>query len=235
MPGLTQSAQLLVGLPVVVGVASVVLAWLVLRVLPEPEPHPVDGRDSDPLMEVKRLYRDLVRPSCLVAVGVLAAAVTVAALLRLEPARWPTWFALALVGTLLAVIDAATTWLPNAVMHPFWAVMAVATVFTAAVGGRAVAVSTVTGAVAWTVVFWLVWLISRRQIGFGDVRFAVGLGAAAGAAGWVTIYTCLFAGTVVGAIWGVVHRLRHGPGGGPFPYGMALYLGCGLGLALTPR
>lgn len=234
MPGLTLPPGVLVGLPVAVGVAEMILAWLVLRVLPEPEPDPQGLREGDPRVEVKRPYRDLLHPGYLVVVGVLAAAVATTAVLRLEPARWPIWFALALVGTLLAVIDAATTWLPNAVMHPFWVVVGVATVFTAALGGRGAALSTLAGAVAWTVVFWLVWLVSRRQIGFGDVRFAVGLGAAAGSAGWVTIYTCLLAGTVVGALWGVLHRLRRGVAGGPFPYGMALYLGCGLGLALTP-
>lgn len=232
MPGLSLAPGLLIGLPVAVGVAAVILAWLVLRALPEPD---LDGaREGDPPVEAKRPYADLLRPGYLTIVGVLAAATTATTILRLEPDRWPVWFALALLGTVLAVIDAVTTWLPNAVMHPFWVVTGVATIFTAAVSGGT-ALSAVVGAVAWTVVFWLVWLISRRQIGFGDVRFALGLGAAAGAAGWVTIYTCLLAGTVVGAIWGVLHRLRRGVRGGPFAYGMALYLGCGLGLALTPR
>ena len=233
MPGLRVSPGLLVGLPVAVGTAAVILAWLVLRVLPEPEPEVHGLREGDPPIEVKRLYRDLLRPPYLMAIGVLAAGMTLTTVLGLEPERWPVWFALALVGTLLAVIDAATTWLPNAVMHPYWVVTGTATILMAALTGSA-ALSAVTGAVAWTLVFWLVWLISRGQIGFGDVRFAVGLGAAAGAAGWATIYACLLAGTVVGALWGVLHRLRHGASGGPFAYGMALYLGCGLGLALTP-
>lgn len=222
--------------PVVVVVAllaaavAVLLAVAVLRRLPEPSPD-----DHDPGGATRKpTYRGLVRPSFLIMVGVFAAATATVAVIRLEPTQWAPWLVLAVFGSVLAMIDSATTWLPNEVMHPFWIAMTVALLIMIMLGERRNVVSVLVGGAAWMLVFWLVWAISR-QLGFGDVRLALGLGAAAGAAGWVTIYTCLFAGTLVGALWGVLHRARRGRQPGPFPYGMALFLGCPIGLALTPR
>lgn len=221
----TETAAMVCGL---VGLVAVVSAVVALRVLPEPA-------TDEPGSEDKPSYRALLQPWFLVMVGLWAVALTAVAAWRLDPTLWPAWLVLATIGTVLAMIDAATTWLPNVLMRLFWLAMALAAVTSAGLGGGWTVVARMAaGSVAWGLLFWLVWAVSRRQLGFGDVRLAFGLGAAAGAAGWVTIYTCLLAGTLVGAGWGLIHRLRSGRRPGPFPYGMALFLGCGLGLALTP-
>lgn len=218
--------------------AAIVLAVVVLWRLPEPREADHDEQDASTAATAaaaKRTYGSLLRPWFVIMVGLLAAATTAIAVIQLDPAVWAPWVVLAVFGSVLAMIDATTTWLPNAVMYPFWAAMAVAAMIMVALGLRGSVISLLVGGAAWMGVFWIVWAVSGRQLGFGDVRLALGLGAAAGAAGWVTIYTCLLAGTLIGSGWGVVHRARHGRRPGPFPYGMALFLGCGVGLALTPR
>ena len=67
--------------------------------------------------------------------------------------------------------------------------------------------------------------------GYGDVRLAATIGAVTALDSVELVTTSLLLGTLVGAVWGVVHRLAGGRGA--FPYGPGLLAGPFLALALT--
>ena len=76
----------------------------------------------------------------------------------------------------------------------------------------------------------VLWRLSRGGLGFGDVRLAPVLGAAAAAVGWSTLLATLLLGSLVGAAVGVVLTLRGRPGS--FAYAPSMlagaFLACGL-------
>jgi leader peptidase (prepilin peptidase)/N-methyltransferase len=134
------------------------------------------------------------------------------------------WCVLSILGVLLAAIDARTSWLPLQLTRFAWLAMAVAALLTAPLGGgvwvpvRAAAGATIAGGL-----YLLVWLISRGGFGFGDVRFALLLGAAAAADSWALLWWTLLLGTVVGGLVGVL-RLARGRREA-FPYAPSMLLG----------
>lgn len=212
-------------LAAIAAVLTAVGSGWVLRNVPEPSADMLGA-------EEKRVYLDLVRPTFVLGVTGVSVAIAGVTGWLLPPALWPPWLVLATFGALLAGIDAATTWLPNTLMYPAWAAMVVAAGVSVALGGGpTVLLRMAVGSATWGVLFWLTWWVSRRQIGFGDVRLGFLLGAAAGATGWQTAYACLLLGTVVGAGWGLVGRIRNRHNARqPFAYGPSLLIGCGLGL-----
>jgi len=200
-------------------------------------------------------FADLVKPRFLVGLGIMAAVVTAIATTTLPAALWAPWLVLAIGGSLLACVDGATTWLPNQIMYPTWAAMAAAVAIVGATAGPWSAVRLLACAAGWGLVFWLVWLLARGRMGFGDVRLAVLLGAGSGVSGWGGSYLCLLAATVLGAVWGaalaLVRRLRdrqvtttspaslresaglrESVSTTGFAYGLPLFLGCAAGLGL---
>lgn len=220
MPAVEVSVRVLVCL-LAGAMAGVGTPW-VLRRLPEPDDPQAPG------------YRFLAHGRFLAVVVLATVVMSATAVWTLPVPWWPPWLVLATAGVLLGAIDAATTWLPNALMYPTWAAMALSALVCVWLGGSWTTVGRMAVvSAAWGLLFWLVWVVSRRRIGFGDVRLAFALGAAAGAPGWLSGYTCLLLGTIVGALWGVLHRLRRGAGAAPFAYGPALVAGCWLGLLAT--
>lgn len=144
--------------------------------------------------------------------------------LALPPTQWPAWAGLVALGTLLGLIDLRTGFLP---LRLSW----LATGFSAAgvlasawlrADWTVLAMSAVAGAVA-AAFFWLVWRFSSG-FGFGDVRLAGLIGIVAGSSGPQLAFWSFLIGTVIGAAWGILLRLRR-QADGPFPYGPALLLG----------
>jgi leader peptidase (prepilin peptidase)/N-methyltransferase len=86
------------------------------------------------------------------------------------------------------------------------------------VAARALAGAAIAGAL-----YVLVWLISRGGFGFGDVRFAPLLGAAAAAGSWTLLWLSLLLGTVVGGGAGLL-RLAKGQREA-FPYAPSMLAG----------
>jgi len=196
-----------------IAVAAALLAGPVLRRLPEP----ADG-------DGKPLYRDLGRTPFLITCGVLAGAAAAVSWLSLPRYAQPAWFVLAIVGVLLAAIDARTSWLPLRLTRAAWLAMAIAALLAAFLGGGlAVALRAAAGAGIAGGLYLLVWLISRGGFGFGDVRFAPLLGAAAAADSWALLWLALLLGTVAGGLVGLV-RLARGRRD-PFPYAPAMLVG----------
>jgi leader peptidase (prepilin peptidase) / N-methyltransferase len=197
----------------VVGVTSALLVRPVLKRLPEPANSVGKTR-----------YRDLGSTRFLIGCGVLAVIATAISWLSLPRYLQPMWLVLAILGVLLAAIDARTSWLPLRLTQLAWLAMALAallaTLLSGALGvaGRALAGAAIAGAL-----YLFVWLISRGGFGFGDVRFAPLLGAAAAADSWTLLWLTLLLGTVLGGLIGLL-RLARGRREA-FPYAPSMLAG----------
>lgn len=211
---MTTGQLLIIAAGLVTGLVTAVLARPVLRWLPEP-PGP-DGPDYAALATAPHLVL-----ACALGSAV-AAAVSWAAL---PPAVQPLWSVLAVGGVLLAGIDAATTWLPLRLVQVTWAAMAVAALVGASLAGTGVLLLRAgVGAAVAGGLYLLVWLVSRGGFGFGDVRYAPLLGAATAAVGWPLLVHALFAGTLVGALLGLLRLVRRRREA--FAYAPAMLVGC---------
>jgi len=200
----------------------------VLRWLPEPGP---DEPDAD----TKVRYAALAGSRFAVGVGAAAGAAALLAWVSLPLTVQPLWAVLASVGVLLAVIDAITTWLPRRLTQAGWLLMLLAGGLTLLLGADlADLVRMVLGALAAGALYLGVWALTRGGLGFGDVRFAPLVGAAAAGHSWTLLLWSLTLGSVVGAGHGLVRLLRRRTGG--FPYAPSILAGAYLAaLALTTR
>lgn len=194
---------------VTAGVARPLLHWL-------PEPVGQEGAADKPA------YRDLARHPDFVLACVLCSAVAAAiGWTALPPVLQPLWSVLSVGGVLLAAIDAVTTWLPLPLVQVTWLAMVVAALTGASLAGSwAMLLRAAAGAALAGGLYLLVWLASRGGFGFGDVRFAPLLGAAAAADSWGLLGSALLAGSLLGAGHGLLRLLRHRTGA--FPYAPAM-------------
>ena len=176
---------------VTIGLITAFLVRPVLRRLPEPIPG-----------SGKPIYRDLGTTRFVLVCGSLAGIAAAVSWLTVPRYVQPLWSVLAILGVLLAAIDARTSWLPLL--------------------AREVGFSPAGAAIAGGL-YLLVWLLSRSGFGFGDVRFAPLLGAPAAAGSWTLLWWTLLLGTVAGGLVGVlrlVQRRREG-----FPYAPPMLVG----------
>lgn len=196
---------------------TVIATPLILRHLPRPP----DAPD----------YPALLSPQFLVTVGAIAGAASGVVTWALPVVVWPAWLALTMSGTIAVVIDAHTTWLPRAITHAGCALIG-AGVITTALAQRSwlPVTSAALGAVAVGGFFHLVWRLSG-QLGYGDVRLMVMVGAVSALQGTQFTAWAVLCGTGLGAIYAVTRRLATGRNG-PFPYGPALFAGPYLALAV---
>jgi leader peptidase (prepilin peptidase) / N-methyltransferase len=198
---------------VTIGTTSAVLAKPLLRRLSEP----VAG-------DGKPIYRDLGSARFLLVCGALAGVAAAISWLSVPRYAQPMWSVLAILGLLLAAIDARTSWLPLQLTRIAWLAMAVAAVLAASLGGGVwVAVRAAAGAAIAGGLYLLVWLLSHGGFGFGDVRFAPLLGAAAAADTWTLLWWTMLLGTVVGGLVGLL-RLARGRRDA-FPYAPSMLVG----------
>jgi leader peptidase (prepilin peptidase)/N-methyltransferase len=169
--------------------------WLMRRI---PEPSLEEG-------ETKIPYADLAGPRSAVWCGLLAAVSggLLGWMLGTDPAL-VAWLLLAVVGAVLGYIDARTRYLPSAIIWPSYLVIGLA-LLGAAVGSgewgsfrRAV----LAGAIGFAV-FYVLWFVFPRGVGFGDVRLSGLLGLALGWLGWGEFITGLYGGFFLGAIVGI--------------------------------
>lgn len=211
---------LAVALVAALSVALAVATRPVLQRLPEPD----DAEDKLP-------YQALATPGFAAGVGVASLAAGLLVLAAAPPAHWLAWTALSHVGVLSAAIDLQTTYLPRVLSHLSWALAAAGTVvasLTAAdpgVAGRAAL-----GSLALGGFFLASWRLTRGGIGFGDVRLMLAVGAVAGVSGWWLVLASALAGTVIGAVWGVVSQVVTRER--EFAYGPALLAGPFVALAV---
>lgn len=201
------------GLPVLAGTRAVLVRL--------PEPAEPGG---------KAPYRTLPTGRFVAACTALATGTAALVGLTLPPAVWPLWWVLCAPALVLVAVDARTTWLPLPLTRLVWAATVGAAVPATMLGGPALLARGAVGAAAAALLYLVLWRLSRGGLGFGDVRLAPVLGAAAAAVGWSTLLATLLLGSLVGAAVGVVLTLRGRPGS--FAYAPSMlagaFLACGL-------
>ena len=198
---------------VMIGATSALLVRPLLWRLPVPVPG--DGRP---------VYRDLGTARFLLVCGALAGVAAAISWLSVPRYAQPMWSVLAILGVLLAAIDARTSWLPLRLTRTAWLAMAVATVLAASLGGGVwVAVRALAGAAIAGGLYLVVWLLSHGGFGFGDVRFAPLLGGAAAADSWTLLWWTLLLGTVAGGLIGLLRLAQSRRGA--FPYAPSMLVG----------
>lgn len=219
--------------PVLAGAAALAVATAtgalsgpILRRLREPAPADL------PPGEHKTAYTDLAGPRFAFGAAVVAFALGVISWSVLEPARQPPWIVLASVGVLLALIDLRTTWLPLQLTRVGWAGMTLAVGLAALLTGDPwLLLHATVGAAGAAGIYSLAWALSRGGFGFGDVRFAPLIGAAAATVSWSAWIWALLLGTIAGALVGLVRLARHRIE--PFPYAPSMLLGSYLAVAVS--
>lgn len=172
----------------------------------------------------KIAYRELATPRFVLGCTVLAMAAALVSQATLPVQVQPQWMVLATCGVLLAAIDAGTTWLPLQMTYAGWALMALACLVSLPLGagGRDLLRIILGAAIAWGL-YYAIWAVTRGGFGFGDVRFAPVLGAAAASQSWILLVWGLTLGTMVGAVHGMTRLLRRQRGG--FPYAPSMLAG----------
>jgi leader peptidase (prepilin peptidase) / N-methyltransferase len=194
-----------------VGAAGGLLAPRVIAALPEPA-------DADDARD-KVSYRRLAAAPGLAAGSAVAGAIVCAALaweLGWSPAL-PMWLYLGAVGVLLAYVDWRTRLLPTRLIAPSYAVVGALAVLASALSGDWDAL--VGAGLGWLVaggLFFVLWFVYPRGMGYGDVRLSGVLGIALGWLGWSELLVGLYAGFLLGALVGgllavlrVVDRRRY--------------------------
>lgn len=118
------------------------------------------------------------------------------------------WLILAVVGAVLGYIDARTRYLPSAIIWPSYVIVGLALVAGAAVTGEWGPLwrAAIAGAIGFGV-FFLLWYVFPRGVGYGDVRLSGLLGMALGWLGWGELVVGLYGGFFLGAVIGIVLRV----------------------------
>ncbi|MEV0288216.1 A24 family peptidase [Kribbella sp. NPDC050820] len=114
------------------------------------------------------------------------------------------WLLLAVSGAVLGYIDARTRYLPSAIIWPSYLVVGLALLGAAVVSGEwgSLRRAVIAGAIGF-VVFYVLWFVFPRGVGFGDVRLSGLLGLALGWLGWGEFITGLYGGFFLGAVVGI--------------------------------
>lgn len=145
-----------------------------------------------------------------------------------DPTLWPVWAPLLALGTVLGLIDANTTFLPLRLHYLAFAACTIGVVLSAWWRGDWALLAWAGGGAALaSALYWLIWRLSRGQLGFGDVRLAGLLGLVTAATSPAALFWSFWFGSIIGALWAIAVRLR---GGSTFAYGPSMLLGAPLGL-----
>ncbi|MCX3061262.1 prepilin peptidase, partial [Streptomyces beihaiensis] len=144
------------------------------------------------------------------------------------------WLLLTPLAVLLATVDFAVHRLPDVLTFPL------AGLALAALGGAALLPEAggswrgaLLGALGLAAGYLLLLLAYPRGMGFGDVKLALGLGAALGWYGWGVLFVGAFAGVVFNGVYalGLVAARRAGRGT-EIPYGPFMIAGAWVGVLL---
>jgi leader peptidase (prepilin peptidase)/N-methyltransferase len=214
---------------------------------PEPSPEPVVEKGADtreaapdeadfarPIDDPKELYRDIaalpgLRPKTALVSGLAAAAI--GGRLGWDAALLFLLF-LVPVCVALSVVDWRTRLLPTYVIAPSYVVVAVLAVMASAVSADWNAL--VLSAIGWLstfVIFFVLWFISPRGLGYGDVRLSGVLGMALGWLGLPQLVLGMYTGFLLGGVGGLLLSLVRVFHRKHYPFGPFMVAGAFLGVA----
>ncbi len=195
-----ENALLAAGTGVVLcGTAAFALGpWLIRRI---PEPVLEEGDTKPP-------YAELAGPGTRAAYWCGGAAAVAGGLIGWmlgTSAGLAAWLILAVVGAVLGYIDARTRYLPSAIIWPSYVLVGLALVAGAAATGEwgSLRRAAIAGVIGFGV-FYLLWYVFPRGVGFGDVRLSGLLSIALGWLGWGELVVGLYGGFFLGAVIGIV-------------------------------
>jgi leader peptidase (prepilin peptidase) / N-methyltransferase len=213
----------------VVGAAGGLLAPRVIAALPEPA-DPDDAKD-------KVSYRRLAEAAGLPAALAVAAGATCALLAWSlgASAALPMWVCVGTIGVVLAYIDWRTRLLPTRLVGPSYALVAALAVLASAVSGDWG--SLLRAGLGWAVaggLFFLLWFVYPKGMGYGDVRLSGVLGIALGWLGWAELLVGVYAGFLLGALGGGVLALLRVVDRRHYPFGPFMLLGALVGVLAGP-
>jgi len=208
--------------------ASVVVTEPVPGVAPAPEPAPAGPPEPD-----KVLYAELARSPRL---GLWCALVAAAAAGVMGASRgWqpdlPVWVCLSVSGVAMGYVDWRTRLLPVRLVVPTYVVVGALLLVAYAVERDTSQL--VRSAVAWAAVFavfFLLWFIYPRGLGYGDVRLSGVIGMALGWLGWSAVLVGTYAGFLLGAVIGGVLALLRVVDRRGYPFGPFMLAGIVLGV-----
>jgi leader peptidase (prepilin peptidase)/N-methyltransferase len=181
---------------VLCGVAAFSLGPWMLRRIPEPE---LDEGQT------KVLYAELAgRRAAWWCAGLAAVSGGLIGWRLGFSAALVAWLVLVVSGSVLGYIDARTRYLPSAIIWPTYFVVGVALVVGAAVAGEwgSLRRAAIAGVVGFGV-FYLLWWLIPRGVGFGDVRLSGLLSMALGYLGWGELVAGVYGGFLLGAVLGI--------------------------------
>jgi leader peptidase (prepilin peptidase)/N-methyltransferase len=150
---------------------------------------------------------------------------------------WSLLFLLPLapVGVALTVVDWRTTLLPTRVIAPTYVVTVAAILVAAAAGGdQDVAVHALIGWAVMGGIFFVLWFIYPRGLGYGDVRLSGILGLALGALGWAELATGIYGAFLVGGLGGALLSLLRIVNRKRYPFGPFMLVAALGAVALGP-
>lgn len=215
--------------PIIAVIVAGFLGLISPRVL-ERVPEPV-GPDDD-----KRSYAELAHVQG-VAIGSAAMSAMVVLILaeRIAPAGLIVWTFVVPFGVLLSYVDWHTRLLPKRLVIPGTCMVAVLVVVMAIIEQNldTVVAGAITAAAVFAV-FFAMWLIYPRGLGYGDVRLTGSLGMALGVLGVAETIVGVYAGFLIGAICAVALSALRLVNPRQFAFGPYLVIGAVIGAGWGP-
>ncbi|WP_121251030.1 prepilin peptidase [Nocardioides ferulae] len=223
------------------GGAGLLVPALIARI-PEPSPVPVDeldpgtGTPPEAAAEPPAAKEPYAAIAALPGLRWRSAAAGAAAGGLLGGALGPDWALLVVlplvpVSVALAVVDWRTRLLPTRVIAPTY-LLTILAVLVAGAAGRD-GDDVVRAFWGWLVaggLFFLLWFVHPRGLGYGDVRLAGVLGIALGSLGWGPLLVGVYAGFLLGGLGGGLLSLLRIVERRAFPFGPFMLVGALVGV-----
>lgn len=230
------SAVILGGL--LCGLAGLFVPTLIRRIPepdPDPEPEPVVRTPADE--EPKESYASVAGLPGLAWRAAVASALSGALVTATVDQAWALLFLLPLVPVCvaLAVVDWRTRLLPTRVIAPSYVVLvALVLVTTAITRDTDDLVRALWGWLISGGLFFVLWFIYPRGLGYGDVRLSGLLGIALGYLGWGPLLVGVYGGFLLGGVGGGLLSVLRIVERKAFPFGPFMLVGALLGIVFGP-
>lgn len=138
----------------------------------------------------------------------------------------PAYLLLAWLSVVLVWIDADVHRLPNGLTYPAYPAMAVLLVAASLFLGDRRWVAAAAGMLGLFLLFAVMWLLTRGQVGLGDVKWSGVIGLALGWLGADALLIATMATFLIGGVWALFLLAFRGAGRStPLAYGPAMCLG----------